>query len=378
MVQDVTERRQLEAEQDARRDALERSALEWTVTFDTIDDPVLLVDDEGLVRRLNEPARGLAGVDHRDVVGRRVGSIGDSPLWEHAEEVVESTRKGGRPTAAQVNGNGTGEAWVVKANPVRAGDMGCGSVIVIAHDVTPLVRSQDSLRRNETMAAMASLVVGVAHEVRNPLFSMTATLDVLEMRHGIREDSRQHVEVLRSQLERLRQLMQELVNYGKPLTLDPECRALEPVIKEAVEVHRPLAEEQAVRVYVECEVGLPPIRMDRARLVQVFDNLVANAIQHTGIGGVVLVKARLIHQEDQDWIESTVSDTGSGFAPGDMDHVFDPFFTRRPGGTGLGLALVRRIVEQHGGSIRAENRRQGGAAVRVRLPLLVNDVPMST
>jgi PAS domain S-box-containing protein len=348
------------------------------VTFDTIDDPVLLVDDQGMVRRLNEPARELAGLNLRDVLGRRVGSIGDSPLWQHADEVVESSRRAGRPTSTQVTGNGNGETWVVKANPVRAGDVDRGSVIVIAHDVTPLVRLQDSLRRSETMAAMGSLVAGVAHEVRNPLFSMTATLDVLEMRYGFREKTRKHVEVFRSQLERMKQLMQELLDYGKPPTLDLECLALEPVIKEAIEAHRQLAEEQTVRLHIECEVGLPPIHMDRARLVQVFDNLVANAIQFTGIGGIVSVKARLIRQDGRDWIESTVADTGAGFAPADVDHVFDPFFTRRPGGTGLGLALVQRIVEQHGGSIRAENGRQAGAAVRVRLPLLVNDVPVST
>jgi signal transduction histidine kinase len=98
-------------------------------------------------------------------------------------------------------------------------------------------------------------------------------------------------------------------------------------------------------------------------------NLITNAIHHSSAGGSVRVGAHALRQNGTVWLETTVDDSGSGFNPDDLDRVFEPFFTRRRGGTGLGLALVQRIVEQHGGVVTAENRPEGGATVRVRLPV---------
>ena len=368
VARDVTEQKEAEARQMEMARALERAAQEWRVTFDTIDDPVVLVDEAGMVRRLNEKARELAGLEHSDILGRRVGSIGDSPLWQRAEEIAESARAG-NTIATQVSGNGTGKTWVLKASVVRTGDVGRGSVIVIAHDVTPLVRLQASLRRSETMAEMGSLVAGVAHEVRNPLFAMSATLDALEARYGIREDSMAHVEVFRSQLDRMTQLMQELLDYGKPPTLDLEFETLGTVIGAAIEENKEMAQECGVTIREASEPALPKVKMDRMRLTQVFDNLVTNAIQHSDRGESVTITTNLICQDGRDWVETQVCDSGPGFSADDLEHIFEPFFTRRQGGTGLGLALVRRIIDQHGGSVRAENRTHGGASICVRLPL---------
>jgi signal transduction histidine kinase len=108
--------------------------------------------------------------------------------------------------------------------------------------------------------------------------------------------------------------------------------------------------------------------MDRKRVVQVFQNLLQNAIQNSPPGRVVSVDAMSEVREDGPWVVVNVSDAGPGFDPGDFSQVFEPFFSRRPGGTGLGLAIVHRIVAEHRGTIRAANRPQGGAAMTVRLP----------
>jgi signal transduction histidine kinase len=111
--------------------------------------------------------------------------------------------------------------------------------------------------------------------------------------------------------------------------------------------------------------------MHRQRLVQVFQNLLENAIQHSPPGGCVVVETEEVSLDGRDWIAYRIKDAGSGFRGEDLPRIFEPFFTRRRGGTGLGLSIVQRIVEEHGGDITAGNCPEGGGAVMVvRLPLI--------
>jgi signal transduction histidine kinase len=116
------------------------------------------------------------------------------------------------------------------------------------------------------------------------------------------------------------------------------------------------------------------IRMDRQRLVQVFQNLIENAIQHSLSGGCIVVEATEVPLDGRDWISYAIKDSGPGFNPEDLPRVFEPFFTRRRGGTGLGMSIVQRIVEEHGGSIVAGNRPEGGAVIVVRFALIQQTV----
>jgi signal transduction histidine kinase len=109
--------------------------------------------------------------------------------------------------------------------------------------------------------------------------------------------------------------------------------------------------------------------MDAKRIGQVFQNLIENAIQHTGSGGHVLVTATVAEEHGQKQVVCSVLDDGSGFREQDLPRIFEPFFTRRRGGTGLGLSIVARIVEEHGGRVTAANRPEGGAVMAVKLPL---------
>ena len=236
-------------------------------------------------------------------------------------------------------------------------------------------RLELSLRRTETMAAMGALVGGVAHEVRNPLFGILSILEAMDARFGTRPEHRRHVEMLREQAQRLNRLMRDLLEYGKPPSHQFAPGSVAEVLNEALTCVRASAEGAGVRLISRIAVDSHPRMLDHNRLLQVFINLIENAIQHSPAGGAVMLESRVVDQEGLAWMEVTVADEGSGIAAEDLPHVFQPFYTRRHGGTGLGLSIVQRVVEEHGGEVTAANQPNGGAILAVRLPALDGVLP---
>jgi signal transduction histidine kinase len=227
---------------------------------------------------------------------------------------------------------------------------------------------QERLRRSEMMSAMGALVAGLAHESRNPIFAITATLDAIESRFGFQQELRPFFDVLRTEVDRLNGLMSDLIEYGRSRSPEMVRTSLATVVANALNASWILAEQLGVDLVSEVGADLPPIDMDHGRLVRAVQNVVQNAIQHSSRGGVVRVKAASIVHDGEPALVCRVEDAGPGFGEKDLPHVFDPFFTRRHGGIGLGLAIVHRIVDEHGGRIVAANRPEGGAVVAIELP----------
>lgn len=243
-----------------------------------------------------------------------------------------------------------------------------GRIVAIARDLTSRLRMEAELRRSQTLSAMGALVAGVAHEVRNPLFGISATLDALEAHVEGGQDLAelpQFFQVLRGQVGRLTDLMQDLLDYSRPPAIEPHLLPIGSVVARAVIACDPLARQQGVEIRTAVPDGLPLLRLDRDRLSQALINLVENAIQHSAEGGAVSIRAAPL---PEDAVEVAVRDSGPGIAPDDLPCLFEPFFSRRAGGTGLGLSIVQRIVEEHGGRVSAANHPEGGACLSIRLP----------
>ncbi|KAA0222746.1 MAG: sensor histidine kinase [Planctomycetota bacterium] len=228
-------------------------------------------------------------------------------------------------------------------------------------------RLEAALRRSETLSAMGVLVAGVAHQVRNPLFAMSSALDAMEARIGTRDASEPYVRVLREQNRRVALLMDELMEYGRPAD-HAEQVDLREAVEEAVRACQARADAAGVRLVVEGAESSARVSGDRRRLARAVENLLENAIQHAPRDSTVRVSCARTLKGARTWTEIRVEDCGSGFKAEDIGRVFDPFFSRRPGGTGLGLALVERIVTACGGAVFAENRAEGGARLTARFP----------
>jgi PAS domain S-box-containing protein len=350
--------------------ALGLAASEWRRTFDAIDSPVMILDLKGRLVRANATVRDLLGQGAADhVTGRIVTSLGKGEPWETASRLAQEARESRVPASAEAHDPVAGRSFDVTAYLAEAGAGDENRIIVVARDTTRILELSETLRREETMAAMGALVAGVAHEVRNPIFAISSTLDAFEARFGATPGLEKYFPVLRREVDRLGHLMRDLLDYGRPPRMEAAPGSLRPVVADAMRACEAAAAAAGVTLADELPRDLPEVVCDPGRLAQVFQNVIDNAVHHTPAGGRVVVGGGVRRAEGRRWVEAVVRDTGAGFRTEDLPHVFRPLFTRRPGGTGLGLAIAHRIVEMHGGTMTASNAETGGAEVTIRLPL---------
>jgi PAS domain S-box-containing protein len=362
---DVTDLRAAQEARDTLQARLECVAQEWTRAFDSLDVGVFVLDETATVRRLNRAALVLSGRDRYDeIIGRPVHEIGTAPPWATALELCRDVA-GGRPKTRAIRSPEDGRSWEIGAAPMVTQEGTSRWTIVTLRDTTEVTKLQEALRNSESMAALGALVSGVAHEVRNPLFGISATIQLLQSRFQDRPEYQQYGAMLNGNVQRLMELMQDLLDYARPVEPQFADVSLAAIVDEAVRACSASAEPREVAIHSELRPDLEDVRGDRRRLVQVFQNVISNAVAFSPPASTVRVRACVGPTE----VRCEVDDSGGGFSPDEIRRVFDPFFTRRCGGTGLGLSIARRIVEAHGGTLTAANRPAGaGARITLTLP----------
>ena len=367
-IADIDERKRTEEELRASETRLRRSEEMFSKVFRHSPAPMAIarLGGRGIVD-VNEAMVEATGAARAEVVGRNAVELG---FWTAAERdrllalvLPEADRPArARNVPVEFDTPRGHRTMLVSVEIVTVEDE--PHFLVMAQDITERLALEASLHRQETLAAMGSLVAGVAHEVRTPLFSISATLDAIE--GGTAAEIEEGMQRLRAQVKRLGNLMSDLLDYGRPPELQLAEGRLHEVLERAVRACADLAAAAGVTVTVETEGDVPRLRRDARRLEQVFQNLVANAVQYSPRGGTVRLTVK--PAADGGSVECRVADEGPGIPAEEMPRLFEPFFTKRKGGTGLGLPIVQRFVEAHGGRVFAANGRRGGAVFTVTLP----------
>jgi PAS domain S-box-containing protein len=369
IVNDVTERKLLDEKQQRLHTSLQQSAMEWRQTFNAIDFPVLIVDLAGTIKRSNLAAEQIVGIEAEEIIGRTIGELGDRQPWKKAAALLHTIRHYHTPVAEEVKDETDGKTWAITLYHINEFGSAGERAILIAQDITKRAELEASLRQSEMMSLLGSLVAGVAHEVRNPLFGISSILDAFETRFSDRTEYQRYTNVLRDEIGRLTVLMEELLEYGKPFRGDLYLVSMEEMVTRSIRACLPAAAVAQVQLGSSVEESLPKIKIDRRRLSKVFVNLIENAIQHSPAGSMVNVEARRVLDSGSEWVQFVIKDSGPGIPPEDLTRIFEPFFSKRRGGTGLGLAIAHRIMQEHGGKLIAGNNPEGGACMMARFPI---------
>jgi signal transduction histidine kinase len=234
---------------------------------------------------------------------------------------------------------------------------------------------EEKLREVEHVATIGRLASGIAHEIRNPLNFINLSIDHVRDRfHPDNGDRRERFEEMldsmKSEIARLNRLVTDFLSFGRPTKLSPQAVDLKTLVQETANPLWPQAEAQGVIVSVEGDDDLPKIQADPALLKICLSNLIINALQAMPGGGRLAI--RLSHDGAHIGIE--VSDTGGGIASEDLDKIFEPYYSTKEAGIGLGLALTKKLVQEHGGTITVASQPDQGSIFTITLPLTFEEM----
>lgn len=231
-----------------------------------------------------------------------------------------------------------------------------------------LAATQRRLIQLGSLAAIGELSSRIVHEMRNPLSSVKMNVQAVRRQVERDPDYAELCAIALDQVARLDQMLSDLLNYGKPLELNPGTTTFCALTRDVLEVVREAAQDKNVSIEIDDRLGQTEVCVDAELIRRALTNLVTNAIRAVPRDGTVHVTGEVAAGEP-DKAVIVVSDDGPGIRDANMDKIFQPFFTTRPDGTGLGLANVRKIINYHGGTVSAENRPPKGAVFTIQLPL---------
>jgi signal transduction histidine kinase len=216
----------------------------------------------------------------------------------------------------------------------------------------------------EKMAAFGLLAAGIAHEVGNPLTSISSLVQMLQQRDN-NPYTQAKLELVNGQLKRIQNTLHELVNFSRPASTERRRLALGPIIEEALNIAKYYKGTKGRVIEAAVPPDLPTFYGVHDQLVQVFLNLVLNAIDATKKGGRIVLQVRRL----PGMLQVEIQDDGCGIAPADAAKVFQPYFTTKEHGTGLGLFMTRKLLQDHEGTVDFESEPGEGTTFRVRLPV---------
>jgi PAS domain S-box-containing protein len=241
-------------------------------------------------------------------------------------------------------------------------------VVVVSRDITEREQMQQSLLRAERLAAMGRLAAALAHEIKNPLQSISSNLE-LALDFPLPEEERQeHLQTVRREIERLMVLTGRILDFARPPRIERQPTSVVETVRYALALADKQLQHSHIRLSLDLPGRLPPVYASRDHLAQVFLNLTINAIEAMPAGGELSISARLAGEQ----VELTFADSGPGIPPQTLAMIFEPFYTTKEDGTGQGLAISHSIIQQHGGTITADNNASG-AVFTITLPVAPPD-----
>jgi two-component system sensor histidine kinase AtoS len=340
---------------------------------------IVTVDLEGRVVTLNPAAELMAGFFAGEVRGRYCTEVfAHTPdLAELLMETLASRAPVPGLTLTLRRRNGRTVPVEMSTAPLRGGEGKELGVIGVFRDLTRVRQLEDRLRRSDRLAAVGELAAGLAHEIKNPLTALLTFSRHLSRRFEDPEFRQKFQTVVPRELERINVIVERLLELARPAPLTFKPLRLPALLERVLELYGDRLEAQSVHVARSCARDVPAVWADAEALYRALVNLVANALDAMPRGGRLTLRVGWSDTETRAVgrrVALEVEDTGAGINPDDLDRIFNPFFSTKEGGTGLGLALTQKIVEDHGGSIDVRGGSGTGAVFRIVLPLMP-DVP---
>jgi PAS domain S-box-containing protein len=362
---DISERKHMER-------MLIQAKIEWENTFNAITDMITIHDKNYNIVRANKAAEkilGLPSLAEQTVKCYRYYHGTDQP-----PEYCESCKslETGQTVTCEMYEPHLSKFLEIRAMPLNDSNGKLIGLIHVIRDISQRRRVEEALQRAEQLKMVGELAAGLAHEIKNPLAGIKGSIQVLVETASIAEEDRSLILKAIDEIKRIDILLKSLLNFAKPPKLHLMATDVNDLLDKAVALslkHPSLSPggSKAINVLKDFDPELQEIMADPMQLQQVFLNLMFNAIEAMPKGGALAVKTLL--DDSDNVLRIAVSDTGKGMEPQMLDQIFQPFFTTKRKGSGLGLSICQRLIDQHEGTLSVESAPGKGTVFTILLPV---------
>ena len=350
--------------------------------FNAIQEGIIVTDAKGRITYVNDAACKLFGLEAEESIGKRLDERVRGLDWDslvHATGAVSRDMEIFYPANRFIN------FYIVPLLIERRekGQRGAFSHAepvghaMILRDITESRRSAEKTIESERFNALTLLAAGVAHEIGNPLNSLHIHLQLMErnvhkLKGAMRAELQESIDIARAEISRLDSIVTQFLQAIRPSKPQLHPENVNAIVEETVRFFSAEIEDRAIVVEQELRSDLPPLELDRDQMKQVFYNVIKNSFEAMKRRGILHIRTDL----DATHVKISFTDTGGGMSAENLSHVFEPYFTTKSTGSGLGLLIVRRIVREHGGEMALESNEGQGLTLSIRLPYLDKRVRM--
>jgi len=352
-------------ELEVRQRALHRLQNLYGNVIATMSSGLMTTDSSQRITFLNRAGGDLLGIDPGSAPGRPIAALGFVFPQEWA--AIRSRGRGRETYRGEIElSRGSARRMVgFSLRVLKESDGEEEGTLILFQDLTEMKKLERRARFNEQLAAVGELAAGIAHEIRNPLASISGSVQVLANDLSVRPAEKRLMEIIVSESNRLSKILEEFLRFVRPQERVVAAFDIAKNLSEVMDLFR-LSDEVSDAHSIEMDISpaASEISGDRDQIRQIVYNVAKNAVRAMAAGGSL----RVVGREEGAWYSIQFIDTGRGMSEDELARLFTPFSTAFDGGTGLGMAIVRRIVEDHGGAIEAESIPGEGTTVTVLLP----------
>ncbi len=347
--------------------------------FNAIQEGIIVTDAKGRITYVNDAACELFGLEGESSIGKRLDERVRGLDWK---SLSQSPGAVSRDMEIFYPANRFLNFYIVplvierrEADPGQKAEP-VGHAIIL-RDITESRRSTEKTIESERLNALTLLAAGVAHEIGNPLNSLHIHLQLMERKvrkldGKVKHDLEEAIAIARAEITRLDSIVTQFLQAIRPSKPVLRLENLNSLVEEALRFFGPEIEDRDIVVEAELRPDLPLIELDRDQMKQAFYNVIKNSFEAMKRRGILRIRTDL----DATHVSVSFTDTGGGMSAESLSRVFEPYFTTKTTGSGLGLLIVRRIVREHGGELAIESNEGKGLTLTIRVPYLDKRVRM--